>query len=376
MKISQKTMMHHSEVKVELLKKYLERYLNILTASQYIDDIYLFDLFCGEGIYENGGKGSPIVILEEIKIIYFQQKARGKEIKKFNCHFNDIDNSKIEKLKNEVNTRNLHYPYIGDLNYSEIDYNILVKNVANKIDALNKEKAFVFIDPYGYKDISISDIKNLLKSEKSEVLLFLPTQFMFRFEEKGTPESLMKFIDELIPIDLWPYSDTGLDFINQLTEAFRGAVGEKYLVDSFVISREKNQFFCLFFFTSHIFGFNKMLESKWKIDEEEGRGWVYQQNNDLFSQVEKKPNIFKFEKKLLEYLKKDRTNSELYSYTLSCGHLPSHTTEILKKIQIEGRLQVKKQDGTDARKSSFYISYDKYKKEPEKVKIKIIGNGN
>lgn len=376
MKASQTTMMDHSEVKVKLLKTYLERYLNILTASEYIDDIFLYDLFCGEGIYENNGKGSPIVILEEIKNIYFQHKAKGNQIKKFNCHFNDIEKSKIEKLKSEVISRKLHYPAIGELHYTEIDYKELIKSVAKEIGSFNKERAFIFIDPYGYKDISIMDIKSLLGSEKSEVLLFLPTQFMFRFEEKGTPQSLINFIDELIPNEKWPRSNTGLDFINQLTEAFRRSLGEKYFVDSFIISRERNQFFCLFFFTSHIFGFNKMLESKWKIDEEEGRGWVYQQNNDLFSQVEKKPNIFKFEKKLIEFLTVERTNSEVFSYTLKCGHLPSHTVEVLRKIQAKGRLQVKKYDGTNARRSSFYINYVNWKINPEKVKIKIIHYGN
>ena len=48
-------MYEHSEVKVRLLKLYLERYLNILTHSPFFTDIYVYDLFCGEGMYEEGG---------------------------------------------------------------------------------------------------------------------------------------------------------------------------------------------------------------------------------------------------------------------------------------------------------------------------------
>jgi len=370
MKESQQRMMQHSEVKIRLLKLYLEQYLNILSASRYIGNIHLYDLFCGEGIYDGEGKGSPIVIMETIKNIYFQNKARGTQNEKFNCHFNDIVSSKVSKLKTEIENRKLHYKEIGELKYSEIDYRNLLPDVTKEINVLKNEKAFVFIDPYGYKDIKTSDIKSLMQSGKSEVLLFLPTQFMFRFENKGTPECLIEFINELMPVEKWPASETGIDFIENLTEAFRNSMGNSYFVDSFIITRDKNQFFCLFFFTSHIYGFDRMLHAKWKIDEEEGRGWQYQIEHSLFSQVEKKANIFKFEERLLDFLKTERSNSEVYEFTLHNGHLPVHGNEILMKLQDDGKLNATKADGTAARKGAFYLNYKAFKGEPKKIKLK------
>lgn len=371
MKESQVKMMEHSEVKIRLLKLYLERYLNILSASKFIGNIHLFDLFCGEGIYKDGGKGSPVIILETIKNIYFQQKALGKNLDKFNCLFNDIDKVKLLNLSTEIESRKLHYPEIGNIKFTNKDYKDILPFIINEINLLKKEKAFVFIDPYGYKEIRISNIKSLMQSGKSEVLLFLPTQFMFRFENNGTPESLIEFIDELMPVEMWPVSETGIDFINNLTEAFRNSMGNQYFVDSFIITRDKNQFFCLFFFTSHIYGFEKMLESKWNIDKEEGRGWIFNQENDLFSQVEKKPNTIQFEKKLIDYLNEKRTNKDIYQFTLNNGHLPTHTADILLKLQNEGRLKVQLQNGTDARRSSFYINHDTFKNDPNKITISL-----
>ena len=371
MKESQEVMMQHSEVKVRLLKLYLERYLNVLTASKFFSDIYVYDLFCGEGVYDNGGKGSPIVILETIKNIYFASKANGTQLDKLNCLFNDIELWKLEKLQKEITDKKLHYPIIGNLKFSQIDYRNLLPQINSEINSFKKEKAFIFIDPYGYKDVKISDIKTLLQSNKSEVLLFLPTQFMFRFEKKGTPECLIEFINELMPIDQWPVSETGIDFIENLRDAFRTTLGNEYFVDSFIITRDKNQFFCLFFFTSHIYGFDRMLDAKWKIDEEEGRGWQHQNENSLFSQVQKTPNTFKFEKKLVEYLKTEKTNSEVYKFTLHNGHLTTHATEVLIKLQNEGRITVLKSDGTIARKSSFYISYKEHRDNPNKIKLRI-----
>ena len=371
LKDSQTSMYEHSEIKIRLLKLYLESYLNILTQSKYCGDIHLYDLFCGEGIYDGEGKGSPIVILETIKNIFYSKRSMGKTTEKYNCLFNDIEKWKIEKLQKEITDRKLHYAEIGKLHFIQKDYRDLLPEVVGEINSLKNQKAFIFIDPYGYKDIKASDIRSLLHSKKTEVLLFLPTQFMFRFESKGTPECLVEFINELIPTKQWPVSETGIDFIENLTDAFRNYFGKDYFVDSFIITRDKNQFFCLFFFTSHIYGFDKMLDAKWKIDEEDGRGWSYHSENTLFSQIEKRANTYNFEQKLKEFLRIDRTNGEIYEFRVHNGHLATHTNDILIKFQKEGRLNSVKADGTPARKSSFYLNYKDYRAEPDKIKLKL-----
>src|ERR1035437_2082020 len=134
MRESQKIMMEHSEVKIRLLKLYLESYLNILTQSKYCGDIHLYDLFCGEGIYDGEGKGSPIVILETIKNIYYSNRSIGKTTEKYNCLFNDIEKWKIEKLQKEITNRKLHYPEIGKLNIIQKDYRDLLPEVVSEID--------------------------------------------------------------------------------------------------------------------------------------------------------------------------------------------------------------------------------------------------
>lgn len=364
-------MLQHSEAKVTLLKLYLEQYLNILSMSKFIDDVKIYDLFCGEGIYENGGKGSPIVILEVIKEIYFSRKSRNLSTDKFDVKLNDKEEWKILKLKNEIASRNLHYAEIGSLDITNEQYHTILPKTIAEINRLKKEKAFVFIDPYGYKEVKVADIKGLLKSHRAEVLLFLPTQFMFRFESKGTPECLVDFISELMPVEEWPSSETGIGFIDNLTEAFRTSLGPEYFVDSFIITRDKNQFFCLFFFTSHIYGFDRMLEAKWKIDEEDGRGWKYEVPNSLFGQVDVKPNTLRFERKLKEFLKTERTNGELYVFRLKHGHLAAHAYDILLRLQKENKLISLKKDGSPARKSSFYLNYSDYKEDREKIRVKL-----
>ena len=64
------TMQIHSQAKVEFYKTYLERYVAILCQSHFIKHIRIYDVFCGMGIYEDGGKGSPVVAYDTIKGIY------------------------------------------------------------------------------------------------------------------------------------------------------------------------------------------------------------------------------------------------------------------------------------------------------------------
>lgn len=369
-KASQLKLHEHSEVKIRLLKLYLDRYLNILTFSKYVGDIYVFDLFCGEGIYNEGGKGSPIIILEVIKEIH-KNENKAKKKGHFICHFNDFNKEKINKLWEEIKKGNLFSTSFGRLSCTSIDYKDLFPQVLSQVNRLRNDKAFIFIDPYGYKDISVKHIVSLLRNRKTEVLLFLPTQFMFRFEKKGAPESLKKFINELVPKDKWPNSSTGIDFIENLTEYFRKAVGDNFFVDSFIITRDKNQFFSLFFFTSHIYGFDRMLEAKWEIDKEEGRGWYYEKTLSLFNSRPLKPNTVKFEEALISFLKEDlKTNGEIYEFTIRNGHLSGHANDILTRLQNEGIIEVQS-NSTTPRRGSFFINYKDYRDNYDKIKVGI-----
>ena len=366
-KKSQYNLFVHSEVKVKLLGTYLRRYFNIMSNTPFVSEVHYFDMFSGPGIYEDGGQGSPMIILRELKEAHFSSKSRNGDLSsRYHCVFNDIKEEKIGLLEKNIKESKVHYPEIGTIDYSTKNYKDLCPEVVAKLKELPRnEKAFIFIDPYGYKDVRFSEIRDLLSNKKSEVLLFLPTHFMFRFSENGTPESLYNFVNDIVPENKWPKSETGLDFVENLKLAFQENLGSDFFVDSFIISRDKNQFFCLFFFTSHIYGFDRMLDAKWEIDAEDGRGWKFNAgSSDLFSQI-LSPNTSKFEHALREYLQQKRSNRDLYVFTLKQGHLPRHCGQILKKWQDDGILVATLPNGNPARKSAFYISWDSYKNNQE-----------
>ena len=244
-KDSQINLLSHSQAKVRLLSEYLKRYLNIISNDTHTKEVQVYDLFCGEGIYENGGEGSPLVILRQIKDMHFINPANNRLIPPVNCNFNDLNPRKVEKVKAAVAAKSLHYSDFGTIGYSSLDYQSLLNQLVQKFTNLKsqKQKAFVFIDPYQYRHISGSQIAALMASGCVEVLLWLPTQFMYRFAKNGTPEALYDFISELIPdfsdqefYDVW-------SFIKKIKEGFHSLLGENFFVDTFTIQKDPSTVF-------------------------------------------------------------------------------------------------------------------------------------
>lgn len=364
-----KNLLSHSEAKVKLLGEYLKRYLNIIVNDGFTKQIDVYDLFCGEGIYENGGEGSPIVIMRTIKDIYYKNVARSSNIPKINCYFNDIEESKVDNVKKGIADKKLYYSDYGEIRYSSKDYKDILDNLVTSLNSYKNKKAFIFIDPYEYKHIKVSHIKKLMSSGKSEVLLWLPTQFMYRFEKNGTPSALKDFIKEIVPFEQWKSSENVWKFVRQMKDCFQDAMGDNYFVDYFTIQKDYNTVFCLFFFTSHIKGYEKMLEAKWEIDTEQGNGWQYSGNiPSLF--FDQKTN--KLVEKIEPFLNsKPRTNGEVYEFTLRQGFLPKHTFDILVDWQQNQKIQVTLENGMNARKRSFYLNYKCYREDFYKITISI-----
>ena len=344
---SQKDMHEHSAKKVELLRHYLNAYLSVLAHDRYTDAICCHDLFCGEGIYPNGGKGSPIVFNECLSA--FAAEHREKH---FSLHFNDQDSKKVENVLSRIGPATQR-PNNFVVTSSTLPFDEVVQNTKDALVKMGKGKAFLFIDPYGYKEIKPQLIKELMKGGKSEVLLFLPTQPMFRFSKKGTPEALSEFLEGIHQGRTFPAVGSITDYIAYIVNGFRLLMPDCF-VDSFTIRKDPQTAFCLFFFTSNLKGAEKMIEAKWKLDEQQGEGWSYRDSGydeSLFGE----PFIHPLQKLLEGILRTGpQTNAAIYEATVRAGFLPKHAKQILSALQDHGRIQVQP-DGV--RKGTFYLNY-------------------
>lgn len=376
-------MLAHSKAKVELYANYLSTYLNILSRTPFVDKIHIYDLMCGEGIYADGSKGSPIVAMEKIKEHYF---SNGKSCPDINIWFNDMDKSEIEKDRFKIERveeicSKIFQPPTVSVEYTKNDYKELSTKVIDRINSLKgNERLLLFLDPYGYKEIKIEQINKYLAGGKTELLLFLPISFMSRVANKSLSEDYFPggapLREFLLPLfenekDLSVYTKP-YPFINQLKKLLRNYL--EIFIDTFTIERDEQNVYCLFFFTSNALGFEKMLDSKWKIDEEQGKGFrLDSEQSSLFEAIEISDYPDELKKSILSDT--ETTNSVLYLLGLENGFLPKHTNKILREWQKNNsELKVYLEDGKEARKNSFYISYKNFGAYPEKV-VKYVFEG-
>lgn len=117
--------------------------------------------------------------------------------------------------------------------------------------------------------------------------------------------------------------------------------------------------------TSNLLGFEKILEVKWDLDDEDGNGFVLSKESpestlfdDFYANQKRLEHSDKLREYLVDFLKEPRDNSELYRFVMKKGYLCKHATGILKQLQDDGRLDVIEiSTGNAARKGSFYLNY-------------------
>ena len=353
---SESDMMPHSEAKVELLKRYIGRYVNILAMSPF-EHIKLYDLFCGVGMYPTGGKGSPLAILDAIKQCLGTNFNKSKTPSHFYCHFNDEEASFVEKSKQAVEQQGYKFSKWVEYKFTNETYQLLIPIVTKEIGASQNTRAFVFIDPCGYSDVSLDEIRSLLDTGKGEVLLFWPMQFMYRFTANATPSALGKILMELFGTGQREF-DGPLDFIEQSKLGLRKWMGPNTYVSSFTIQKDTKTAFAMFFFGRNEKGLEAMLQAKWEVDDEYGNGWSFEDTQprqlDIFPLLAKN----QYAEDLTRYvLDKARSNHDIYLFTLRQDHLPKHTNYVLRSLQKNNQIQVRRPDGTSPKKGGFFITY-------------------
>lgn len=364
-------LLEHSRAKVELLSTYLSTYLNILSRVDYFDGIYIYDLLCGEGKYDDGHEGSPIAILKTIKNHYYANKNSCPNIDVFlnDNGKSDIEAgvSKIERVKKLA--KNIIKPSNVNVKFSDIDYLDICPLVLNKVNKYKNHKHLIFIDPHGYKEIKINDIINFLSNGNSEVILFLPLFDMYRFANKSYDtefkggNALRSFLS-----DCFNNKEVNFSSVFDFTDKLKGSFIEKTdcFVDTFLLEKDKSNYYGLFFFTPNALGFEKMLSAKWKVDSGQGRGFSKRIENQS-SLFESNVEISDYPYELEKFLKKgNKTNGEIYIFGLKKGYLPKHTAEVLKPLRAKGKLKVIDINDKEVPINGYYLKYENYKNPPKK----------
>ncbi len=157
-----------SNVKTEIVRKYFIAWANVVLPSIESRDGKLgyIDLFSGPGIYEDGSKSTPIIVIEEA---INHPKLGIKLQKRLVTLFNDANPTFASELQIAIDK----IPGIERLRNKPIVMNNLVGDEAVKIfKEINFIPSLFFIDPWGYKGFSLSLLESVLKDWGCDCISF------------------------------------------------------------------------------------------------------------------------------------------------------------------------------------------------------------
>jgi three-Cys-motif partner protein len=255
----------HTEAKHEILRRYLEAWLPIM--SKYHARIVYLDGFAGPGVYLGGEDGSPVIALETA--VKHVLQANFKEIVFF---FIERDKRRAEKLEKVLAER---FPNLSN----KMKYHVIgaafaptFELVLNKMDEGGAMLAptFAFLDPFGFSGLPMKLIGRMMKCEKCEVLVTFMVGFINRFMIEGREATL----NELFATDEWKKAnelekpEDRIKFLVNLYEKQLKCEGGAQYVRSFAMTNKHNQIsYYLVFGTKHPKGLEVMKGAMWKADK-------------------------------------------------------------------------------------------------------------
>ncbi|MGH7391535.1 MAG: three-Cys-motif partner protein TcmP [Candidatus Rokuibacteriota bacterium] len=151
----------HSKVKTAIATKYFFTWASIIARKTRSDRIGYVDLYAGPGRFMDGTKSTPLLMLEQA---IGDPRMRDMLV----TYFNDGKPAHADSLEAAINK----LPGIDTLKYKpQIDKNEVGPAM---VTAFGKPliPTFAFIDPYGYKGLSLGLVNAIIKDWACECLFF------------------------------------------------------------------------------------------------------------------------------------------------------------------------------------------------------------
>lgn len=277
----------HTQAKHQILCDYLAAWIPIL-ASQGNDLIFI-DGFAGPGTYEDGSKGSPLLMLDA----YARREDRRRLGVTSHFFFIEQHTGRAAALQEQVAKRKT----VPDIEIEVIpgDYH---KQFPALIDRLRHRwprdlpPIFAFIDPFGAQDRQEVTGK-LLSLPRCEALIFVPLGFFARFIREADVEGTL---DALFGTTEWRQAREFDDLesrLRVLVDLFRAQLerSARWSRAIEIVPRDRNNTHFLFFGTSNRKGLAKMKEAMWKLDPISGQRFQDSSNVDDPVLFEPQPNV-------------------------------------------------------------------------------------
>jgi len=156
-----------SLVKSTIVSKYFDVWANVIISTQkrypqHSQKIAYIDLFAGPGRYKDGTQSTPLKILPNA---IDKKDLRERLV----AIFNDKD----EKNSKEIERTISEIPGIEKLKYKPQVYNQEVgEEIVKMFESMNLIPTLFFVDPWGYKGLSLRLVNSVLKDWGCDAIFF------------------------------------------------------------------------------------------------------------------------------------------------------------------------------------------------------------
>ena len=351
-------------LKLEIFRGYIRGWIPVFLSKKTFDDIYIFDFFAGPGKDSNNQKGSPLIIIDELKKYLANPISPLAQNVAIKLVFNDADQDKIDSLQKEICHENAFAIETTNLSFEQ-------SFTAQRESLKSKSAAkLVILDQCGVKQITEDIFKQLIDSPSTDFMFFISSSHLRRFI---TTDEFKRYFPEMLPEEIKSVPAT--DVHRFVCQYYKKLVppNREYYVAPFSIKKGAN-IYGIIFGSGILLGLDKFLKVCWNKDGISGEANydidddMVRQGKTLFEGLNISKKIDFFREQLFEHLQVFRSNTELYKFTLENGCLPTHTVDVLKGLQKNGRLET---EPSDTRKSSFYLNWRCYSNQEVKAKFRI-----
>lgn len=335
-----------TQIKLYILRKYLQEWLPVFLRKKdkFWKDIFLYDMFAGEGKDADGVNGSPLIMLEELMPYC---KTILNEDLRLNVLFNEFDKKRFDALKHNINDKLAKCinselcpsskSCILNVSVENQEFKNLFFDKFPKIKKTDKLPRFMFLDQFGIKQITESIFKQLVGLKRTDFIFFISSSFANRFAEQPEFKAYLNLSRQSFDINK-PYHchRVVFNYYKQLIPK-----GTEYYLAPFSI-KKGNNIYGLIFGTNHLLGIEKFLNICWGINKNTGDA-NYDIDNEkinpnepfLFPGLDISNKLQVFKNELQNKIRNNEitTNTQIYRYTFDMGCLPKHANEVIRELR-------------------------------------------
>jgi len=248
-----------SQVKAAIVAKYFWAWAKVIIPSQKRrgNKIAYIDLFAGPGRYKDGTRSTPLLILERaIHDLDMQQMLITL--------FNDKDSNNTQTLSQTIDS----IPDIASLKHKPQVYNEEVgEEIVKMFEQMRLIPTLFFVDPWGYKGLSLRLINSVLKNWGCDCIIFFNYNRINMGLHNGAVEEHMNALfgkergDKLRrQLELLRPFERELTIIEALIEAIKEMGGQYVLPFCFKNARGNRTSHHLIFVSKDVKGYEIMKE--------------------------------------------------------------------------------------------------------------------